>query len=216
LLGDSSDLPYKNGQIKDFSLTRAAAIKAEDVALMRGGRTLFEGLSWSAGPGQLIELRGPNGAGKTSLLRALAGFLKPSAGAIRFDNAEAPFDLHLLGHREGLKLNLSVAAHARFWAGLYGQDTRVCASALERVGLGSIADLPARVLSQGQGRRLSLARLLIAPRPIWLLDEPAAGLDAQGKRLLDELVAAHRVEGGVVIAALHEPLGATADAVVNL
>lgn len=200
-------------RLRTGNLAWAAKIEAEGLALTRGGRTLFQSLSFAAAPGNLIELRGPNGAGKTSLLRAIAGLLSPTAGRIQFEDAEAPHDLHLIGHREGLKPGLSAIAHARFWAALYGGE---CGSALERVGLGRIYDLPARVLSQGQGRRLSLSRLLVAPRPIWLLDEPAAGLDAQGKALLDDLIAAHRAEGGIVIAALHEPLGAAPDHSVNL
>lgn len=193
-----------------------ACIEVSGLALARGGRTLFESLSFSAAPGGFVELRGPNGAGKTSLLRALAGLLKPAAGFIRFEGAQAPHDLHLIGHREGLKLNLDGRAHAHFWAGLYGHSPSGCADALTRVGLSAIADLPARVLSQGQSRRLNLARLLIAPRPIWLLDEPAAGLDAQGKDLLDDLIAAHRENGGIVVAALHEPLDAAPDHTVTL
>ena len=193
-----------------------ARIEVSGLSLARGGRTLFEGLSWSAAAGGFVDLRGPNGSGKTSLLRALAGLLRPTRGSIRFDGGDAPHNLHLIGHREGLKPNLDARAHAHFWAGLYGQSANGCDAALARVGLAAIADLPTRVLSQGQARRLSLARLLIAPRPIWLLDEPAAGLDAQGKALLDDLVAAHRETGGIVIAALHEPLDAAPDHTVAL
>lgn len=194
----------------------SAHVEAKDLAIARGGRVLFEALNFRVAPGEMTEVRGPNGAGKTSLLRALAGFLKPLAGAVIFENADAQSATHLLGHREGLKPNLSVSAHARFWAGLYGADESGIEPALERVGLKRIADLPTRVLSQGQSRRLSLARLLVAPRPVWLLDEPAAGLDAQGKDLLDDLIAAHHEDGGIVIAALHEPLDAAPDHTVNL
>lgn len=185
----------------------SALVEVEALALRRGARVLFEGLSFRAGPGDFIELRGANGSGKTSLLRAIAGLLRPAAGAIRIDGAEEPaLSLHLLGHRDGLKGALSVRAHARYWAGLLGAGGDVEA-ALARVGLGRIADLPAQVLSQGQARRLALTRLLTAPRPIWLLDEPASGLDANGRALLDALIAEHRAGGGLVIAALHESLG---------
>lgn len=183
----------------------APNLRVEALALARGGRVLFESLSFAAAPGEFVELRGANGAGKTSLLRVLAGFLRPQAGRVSFEGVdEAALSLHYLGHRNGLKSAASAKSHLRYWAGLFagsGED------ALERVGLSSQADLPARVLSQGQARRLALARLLVAPRPIWLLDEPAAALDAAGRAMLGELIAAHRANGGIVIAALHEALG---------
>ncbi|MES1157301.1 MAG: heme ABC exporter ATP-binding protein CcmA [Alphaproteobacteria bacterium] len=180
-------------------------LRAEDLAIARGTRTLFSDLSFSAPPGAFIALRGPNGAGKTSLLRALAGFLRPSAGRVAFDGVEEPaLALHLLGHRDGLKAPLDARAHVRFWAGLLGDDEGTIEPALVRVGLASIADLPARALSQGQARRLSLARLLAAPRAVWLLDEPSASLDTAGKTLLASLIDEHCAEGGVVIAAAHE------------
>lgn len=185
----------------------AATLRVESLAVARGERVLFADLSFLAGPGDFIELKGANGAGKTSLLRAIAGFLHPAAGRVLIEGVEEPaLALHALGHRDGLKSPLDARAHVRFWAGLLG-GTNDGTSALQRVGLEKIADLPARALSQGQGRRLALARLLTAPRPIWLLDEPAAGLDSAGKRMLAELIQTHRSEGGMVIAAVHEPLG---------
>ncbi len=180
------------------------ALSVEGLALVRGGRLVFEGLAFAAGPGAFVALTGPNGSGKTSLLRAMAGFLRPAAGAIR---GASPERIHFVGHRDGLKPALSAAAHGRFWAGLLGGAEAAIEPALARVGLAG--DLPARILSQGQQRRLALARLLIAPRPFWLLDEPAAALDSSGKALLGELIDAHRAAGGVVIAALHEHLAVT-------
>lgn len=185
-------------------------IAVEDLALERGGWRLFDGLSFAAAAGAHVALTGPNGAGKTSLLRALAGFLRPSAGAIRYDGAppeDALERIHLLAHRDGLKAPISVSAHVRFWAGLLGEKPDTGA-VVNRLGLSRVADLPARVLSAGQGRRLALARLLIAPRPVWLLDEPAASLDAGGKTLLETLIGEHCASGGIVIAAVHEALGA--------
>lgn len=183
-------------------------LRVEKLALRRGPRLLFEDLSFDAAPGAFVELRGLNGAGKTSLLRAIAGFLRPVAGAIRLDGAIEPsLALHLVGHRDGLKASLDGRAHVHFWAALFGGEARHADSALQAVGLAPIADLPARALSQGQARRLSLARLIAAPRPLWLLDEPAAGLDGQGKATLDAMIEAHRKRGGIVVAALHEPLG---------
>lgn len=186
---------------------RQPELRAEALTLIRGGRLLIEGLSFRAGPGELIEIRGANGAGKTSLLRALAGFLRPRAGRVEVAPSEEPaLDLHYLGHLNGLKSSISARAHARYWAGMF--DGGEADAALRDVGLEQAAELPTRALSQGQQRRLALTRLLVAPRPIWLLDEPAAALDAKGKELLLSLIGAHRARGGSVLAAVHEPLGA--------
>lgn len=182
-------------------------VDVESLAIERGELRLFENLSFAAAPGVHVALIGANGTGKTSLLRALAGFLAPSAGHIRFDAEEPATQTHFLGHRDGLKGALEVREHVVFWRDLFG-GAGDPAEALARVGLTRVADLPARALSAGQSRRLSLARLLVAERPLWLLDEPAAGLDTAGKVLLADLIAAHRAKGGVVIAAVHEPLGA--------
>jgi heme exporter protein A len=206
-------------------------VDVENLAIERGGMQLFANLSFVAQPGAHVALIGRNGAGKTSLLRALAGFLKPSAGSIAYGarapsglqtnaglKARAPSEcsdvLHFLGHRDGLKGALDVREHVVFWRDLLGGAGDVDA-ALKRVGLSHICDLPARALSAGQGRRLSLARLLAAPRAVWLLDEPAAALDTAGKALLTGIIDEHRAGGGVVIAAVHEPLG-TPDSEVRI
>lgn len=183
------------------------ALRVEAITLTRGARTLLRDFSFAAGPGDYVEVRGGNGTGKTTLLRAIAGFLKPRAGTIVFERAEEPGQaLHHVGHLNALKGADSVRGHMRYWAGLFGVAVRD-GPALERLGLLDQADLPARVLSQGQARRLALSRLVIAPRPIWLLDEPAAALDAQGREMLAALIEAHRADGGLVIAAVHEALG---------
>ncbi len=183
-------------------------VTVERLAIDRGGWRLFDNLSFTAGSGEQVALTGPNGAGKTSLLRAIAGFLRPSAGKITLaDGAEDPAArIHFLGHRDGLKATLDARAHVRYWAALLGGAATD--DVIATVGLGRVADLPARTFSAGQSRRLALARLLVAPRPVWLLDEPAAALDADGKALLNRLIDAHRAGGGIVIAAIHEPLGA--------
>jgi len=191
------------------------AIRVEALALARGGRVLFEGLSFAAPAGAFVEVRGGNGAGKTSLLRALAGFLKPKSGAIRFDHVDEPaLALHYVGHLNGLKGGASVAAHIRYWTGLF--DGAAADTALQRLGLAAQAELPARALSQGQARRLALARLLVAPRPIWLLDEPATALDGAGRATLAALIEAHVADGGVALAAVHEPLGPTPTQAITL
>lgn len=190
-------------------------LTVHDLAIARGGRLLFEALSFAIRSGGYAEIRGANGSGKTSLLRAIAGFLKPRAGRIAFDDVEEPAAvLHYLGHLNGLKQAASVLEHARYWRGLLGGSEEL--EALARVGLQRIADLPARALSQGQARRLALARLLVAPRPIWLLDEPAAALDANGRDMLSQLIGAHRANGGLVLAAVHEPLSTAPDQVVTI
>lgn len=177
---------------------------------------LFENLSFVAEPGGYIELRGANGAGKTSLLRAIAGFLKPSAGSINFDNVPEPaLAMHLVGHVNGLKREASVRSHLRYWAGLFG-GAHDEGSVLASVGLEGLAERPTRTLSQGQARRLALARVVLAPRPIWLLDEPASALDDNGRTLVADLIGAHRASGGIAIAALHELLGPTPTQTVAL
>lgn len=183
------------------------SVRVEALTLARGDRVLCEGLSFAAGAGDYVELRGPNGSGKTTLLRALAGYVRPRAGAIAIAGAEeAPLALHYVGHLNGLKGAASVRAHLRYWRGLFsgaGDE----GAALDALGLAGQADLPARVLSQGQARRLALARLALAPRPIWLLDEPAAALDTAGREMLHGLIARQRAAGGLVLAAVHEALG---------
>jgi heme exporter protein A len=189
-------------------------LSVHDLAIARGGRLLFEALSFALGAGGYAEIRGANGSGKTSLLRAIAGFLKPLAGRIAIEGVEEPATaLHYLGHLNGLKQAPSVRAHLRYWRGLLGGDDD---DALSRVGLEAIADMPARSLSQGQARRVALGRLLAAPRPIWLLDEPGAALDANGRDMLAKLVEEHRAKAGIVLAAVHEPLGVEPDQVVTL
>lgn len=191
------------------------SIAAEGLALERGGWRLFDDLSFTAPAGAHVALTGPNGAGKTSLLRAIAGFLAPVGGSILV-GAQRPEDaqhlIHFLGHRDGLKSALDARAHLRFWAELHGGYGAI-GDVLARLGLTRVADLPTRVLSAGQARRLALGRLLIAPRPVWLLDEPAASLDASGKTLLEEILAAHCSGGGVACVAVHEPLGAPSQTV---
>lgn len=191
-------------------------LRVEALSLSRGGRMLFEGLSFAAASGAYVEVHGSNGAGKTSLLRALAGFLKPHSGRIAFDGVEEPsLALHYIAHANALKREVSVREHLRYWAGLFGgaASEEFIAQTLD---LGRVLAFPVRALSQGQARRLALSRLIIAPRPVWLLDEPAASLDDAGKAVLNELIASHRASGGIAIAAVHEPLGASASQTVRV
>ena len=190
-----------------------SSLTAEKLACARGERTLFEGLNFRVRAGQALAVEGANGAGKTSLLRLIAGFLSPAAGRLVVKTAQSESDepeartalVGWLGHQDGLKPQLTVAEQLAFWAALYRGT--VNAAVLEQVGLARQADLPCRYLSAGQKRRLALARLLVSQRPLWLLDEPFAALDTNGQALVAQLMARHCGEGGIIIAATHEPLG---------
>jgi heme exporter protein A len=193
------------------------SLRVEGLSLARGGRVLFDDLSFAISSGGYAELRGANGSGKTSLLRALAGFLKPRAGSIAYENvAEPALALHFVGHASALKREASVRDHVRYWSGLFGASDFKESLSIAAFGLTKQADLPVRALSQGQARRLALMRLHIAQRPIWLLDEPASALDADGREMLAEFIASHRLQGGIAIAAVHEALGPEPAQVVTL
>ena len=167
----------------------------EDVACRRGGRLLFEGLSLALGPGEAALVTGPNGAGKSSLLRLAAGLLRPAAGTV--DRAEAALaDEHLALDRE-LPLRRALA----FWTPGERPD-----GALDALGLKHLADVPVRLLSSGQAKRASLARVAASGAQLWLLDEPMNALDADGTERMAGLIDQHRALGGAVVAASHQPL----------
>ena len=183
----------------------------EGLALARGERPLFSGLDLTLPPGEAVALTGANGAGKTSLLRAVAGLLRPVAGAIRFWTATGELEaddaragaMHLLGHHDGLKPGRTAGEELAFWSRWLGGDSAPAIAALE---LAPLLALEVRKLSAGQRRRLALARLIAAPRALWLLDEPLAPLDAARRVRFGELMAAHLDGGGMVLAAVHDPL----------
>ena len=176
-------------------------LTATDLACRRGELTVIEGLSFSLPPGHCLVLRGPNGAGKTTLLRTLAGLAPPAAGRI-----EAPEDSVLYaGHADGIKAQMTVAENLRFWAAIHG--TAEIAPALEAFGLTDLADRLAQHLSAGQKRRLGLARLLVARRPIWALDEPTVSLDVETVAVFARVVNDHCAEGGSAVIATHVELG---------
>lgn len=188
-------------------------LAVQSLALRRGGREIFRGLDFALGAGEAVALTGPNGSGKSSLLRALAGFLPPAAGAITW--AGQPIDearpaIAYLGARDALKPVLTVAENLAFARALAGHppDPRAIARALEAFDLAPLAARAARFLSQGQARRAALARLIAAPALLWLLDEPTIALDEAALGLLHRAIAAHLVAGGLIVAATHVPLPA--------
>jgi len=181
---------------------------------VRGERLVFEGLNFTLPPGAVLIVRGPNGAGKSSLLRLVAGLLRPAAGTLTWDGGAIADDpeaharrLHFLGHLDAVKPAFTVEVNLRFWARLHGQnDGGAITDALQRLGLGPLADAPARLLSAGQRRRLALARLAAASAPLWCLDEPTVGLDEAATHTLTELIAKHRATGGRLLLATHQNL----------
>jgi len=188
-------------------------LRAWDLAMERGGRRLFSQLSFEAEAGSALIVTGPNGAGKSSLLRGLCGFLPFAAGGFALDGGDAERtvgeEAHYLGHLDALKGALTAGENLAFWAGALGGDPgrEACRAALVKVGLAHVIDFPARALSAGQKRRTALARLLVARRPLWLLDEPTTTLDAAAQGAFAEIAEAFMDEGGIVVAATHAPLG---------
>jgi heme exporter protein A len=189
-------------------------LSGRGVGCIRGGREVFAGLDFSAAAGEVLAVTGPNGAGKTSLLRQIAGLLAIPSGSIDLDGGDGELTLaeqaHYLGHRDALKPALSVMENLAFWRDFLGGEATDAADSLAAVGLDHTADLPAAVLSAGQRRRLSIARLLTVRRPIWLLDEPTSALDAAGQAMFAALMADHLARGGMIVAATHAPLGIAA------
>jgi heme exporter protein A len=192
-------------------------LAVEGLALSRGDRILFSGLGFSLACGEAAALTGANGAGKTTLLRAIAGFVRPHAGTVRLEGPGELGELraqglHFVGHQDGLKGGRTAAEELRFQAAWCGGDARA-AQAIEILDLKRLLPLEVRKLSAGQRRRVALARLLSAPRPLWLLDEPLSPLDANWRARLGDLMAAHLEGGGMILAAVHDPLPIASKAV---
>src|SRR3954454_6757839 len=165
------------------------------VRCVRGGREVFSGLDFDASAGEALAVTGPNGSGKTSLLRQIAGLLAISSGSIALDGGQSELTLgeqaHYLGHRDALKPALGVLENLTFWRNFLGGELFDAGESLAAVGLDHAARLPAIVLSAGQRRRLSIARLLAVRRPIWLLDEPTSALDSAGQAMFAGLMQDH-------------------------
>jgi heme exporter protein A len=190
--------------------TDTGTLKAEGLAAFRGERLVFRDLDFAIQPGGALVLAGPNGSGKSTLLRLLAGLVRPMAGRLLWNDADALSDLTghasrvaYLGHQDAVKPGLTAAENLALPARLSGGSV---SAALAALGLEALADLPARMLSAGQKRRLALARLALTKAPLWLLDEPTLGLDSAAIDRFGALLAGHRTAGGIVIAATHVPL----------
>jgi heme exporter protein A len=186
-------------------------LSGRGVRCVRGGREVFSGLDFETASGEALAVTGPNGSGKTSLLRLIAGLLTIADGSIGLEGGETeltlPEQTHYLGHRDALKSALSVMENLSFWRDFLGGEAFNAAESLAAVGLDHAAHLPAAYLSAGQRRRLSIARLLVVRRQVWLLDEPTNALDAAGQSMFAALMGDHLARGGLIIAATHAPLG---------
>ncbi len=190
-------------------------LTADKVSCIRGGRLVLDRLSFTCDAATPLVVRGPNGAGKSTLLRLIAGLATLSHGKLGLtgrqivDEGGVNLDqVHYVGHADGVKSVLSVRENLSFWSALLGADGSFSAleRALDAFGLGNVADLPAQFLSAGQRRRVSLARLVVSKRPLWLLDEPTAALDANALEKLNSLMAAHCESGGLLVVATHDAL----------
>lgn len=192
---------------------QVTSLAVTGLACRRAGRLVLDGVSFKLASGEGLVVTGRNGAGKSTLLACLAGRLRPERGTIHASGTgdlTLPECLHLVGHRDALKGSLTAGENLDFARAVLGSPRLTTAAALEAVGLGHAASLPVGLLSAGQRRRVALARLLVAHRPLWLLDEPATALDLASAARLADLVRDHLAGGGLVVAATHAPLGVEA------
>jgi heme exporter protein A len=189
---------------------------ARALSFQRGGRALIERLDLTLESGQALVVTGPNGTGKSTLLRGLAGFLPPAAGQVRLEleageSVPPGEQAHYVGHVEGSKPALTARENLDFWQSVLSLPGQASAltpdAALALLGVPQVSGLPVAYLSAGQKRRVGLARLLLAPRPLWILDEPLTALDTAGQQILTALMRSHLAQGGLIVAATHAPLG---------
>jgi heme exporter protein A len=184
-------------------------LRAQDLTCERGGRIVFRNVSLILRPGQMMQLTGPNGSGKSSLLRLIAGLNEAQAGTLALDGGASDLTIgqqaHLIAHQEPVKTALSVHENLAFWRDFLGGGE--VEEALDSFDLARLSSYPAGLLSAGQKRRLALARLVLVPRVLWLLDEPTVGLDTASLARLSNVMAQQLEKGGMIIAATHVPLG---------
>ncbi|MBY5350031.1 heme ABC exporter ATP-binding protein CcmA [Rhizobium leguminosarum] len=191
-------------------------LTADNLAARRGEDLIFVNISFHLAAGEALVLTGKNGSGKSTLLRVVAGLLRPEKGTVIFHDEGSPGGRHpgevshYLGHRNAMKDELTVAENLDFWRAFLGSAGSAAALSIEdatdAVGLSGITHLPFGYLSAGQQRRFAFAKLLVSHRPVWILDEPTAALDASADRLFADLIGAHQTKGGIVLAATHQPL----------
>ena len=187
-------------------------LTAEDLAGERGGEEIFSGVSFSLDSGQCLIVTGENGAGKSTLLRIVAGLLPPAGGSVSFEGGgedwpDVQSSSHFLGEKNAMKAALTVADNLKFRQDFLGHPFHSVEEALEAIDLPTVANLPFGYLSTGQRRRVAIAGLLVSYRPVWLLDEPTAGLDLGSERRFADLMRGHLEDGGIIIAATHVELG---------
>jgi heme exporter protein A len=198
--------------VNSFSETRLDVI---DLACHRGGRQVFEGVSFMVQPGEMLELRGPNGSGKSSLLRLIAGIDEPARGEIKWHGTEYRNEqLHLIGHAEASKPVFTVSENLQFWSDFLGGGD--VGPSLTAFGMQPLADVTTSLLSEGQRRRLALTRLVLFKRPLWLLDEPSVGLDQSALTQLRGVMQNHLAQGGMIVASTHVDLGLPSHQTVQL
>lgn len=185
---------------------------AEDLSGERGGEIVFSNVGFTLADGQALVVTGANGSGKSTLLRVIAGLLPVAGGRVALEGGGETFPsiasaCHYLGHQNAMKPALSLTENLSYWRSFLGEAQLDIDDALAAVGLTGIGHLPFGYLSTGQRRRAAIARLLVSYRPLWLLDEPTAGLDKASSQRLAALMAAHCRDGGMIVAATHLPLG---------
>ncbi|ESY87945.1 heme ABC exporter ATP-binding protein CcmA [Mesorhizobium australicum] len=188
---------------------------AENLGGERGGEPVFSGIGIVLDQGQALVVTGPNGSGKSTLLMVVAGLLPKTEGRLLLEGGGDEFPsigsaCHYLGHQNAMKAALSVTENLRFWREFHGEGRLDVEEALATVGLSGIGHLPFGYLSTGQRRRAAIAKLLVSHRPLWLLDEPTAGLDKASEARFARLMREHCEEGGMIVAATHLPLGLAA------
>lgn len=188
-----------------------AQLSASNLTLFRGERLLFKGLSFALKPGELLLLEGPNGSGKTSLLRAIAGLLELESGSVSWNETPLQKERQLfqnsmvwMSHKVGMKGDLTLVENLHYEATLRPQDAVEFGEVLKQLGLSRLTRLPLRSLSAGQQRRVALARMLFSAASVWMMDEPAANLDVEGRELVTHMIRRHLAKGGMAIIAAHQ------------